>query len=463
MNCLTQRLFLSWLVFFFVGGVPITIVTFSLVAYTGCTNISYPVYFSDAFRMQALRDCVFHAPTLWGVTIDHRFQGLSYYFSVTETPEYNEKIKFMETYINKSLDKYKSGITLEQVINAQSDSMTRIQIINQKLYVVKPKPLILGRGIAHTISLLLDILKIYKGRVPDIDFILNTDDDPPSENLKLAPIFTFNKYKNENIIAIPFIVNKMEDIYALNTNQHFIKSYNFSNKKSKAVWRGQEGRGIRDQIYQWTRSHKDIIDYEFSIAHTGYKSTNFLSWTEQEHFYKYLLDVDGLGWSSRFIQLLNMDVVIIKQESLHTDFCNEMIPETMYLTFNNETTMVQSIQSLIQKGDEYALNMIQERRTFAKRYCSKDAQTMYLFTVLNLYANLQQFKVTPDKNAIHVYDEPSISYLEFILISFVVASAAISALCCAQNFLKCKDYFTLLMTEHRYETIPEEAELEELV
>ena len=447
--CFKQHLCVSWLAFFFITCLSIASVTFSLVAYTGCTHISHPVYINNAFSLTAIRKCLFHAPTVWPVTIDHRFQGLSYYFSVTQTPEYLETIRAMETNINKSLTKYQNGITMEQVVNTR---LTRIQIVNEKLYLLSSEQIV-GRRQAHTISLLLDLLKIYKGRVPDVDFLLSTVDKPPNENLNIAPVFTFNKYKNENTLAIPFKIHGMQDVFALSVGS-YDSTYKFENKMPKAVWRGNDNGQIRKDIYKWTRKHSEI-DYEFT-------STNYMSMSKQEHLYKYILDVDGFAWSSRFIQLLNMDMVIVKQESTMTDFCNEMIPESMYLTFSNESNLVNAIQFLIQKGDEYALNMINQRRTFAKRYCSKDAQMMYMFTLLNMYANLQRFKVVKDTKAVYVSnDVPSISYLELLLIAFVVASAALSALCCAQNFIKCKDYCTQIITD--YEQIPTiDIELDEL-
>ena len=410
--------------------------------------------------MKYLRACVFNSPTPWPITLDHRFQGLSYYFSITETEEYMETVRFMESNINKSLTKYQNGITLDQVLNARNSKLTRAQIIDQKLYVVQPESEpIFDRGPAHTVSLLLDVLRIYQGRVPDVDIILHSNDDPPRENLDHSPILTFNKIKGENILAIPFIVNKMEDIYALNSDSYFRKSYKFENKESKAVWRGGMSGEKRNMVYRWSRNHTDIIDYEFSVAHTGYRSNNYMSWREQEHKYKYMLDVDGWGWSSRFIQLLNIDMAIVKLESPNTDFCNEMLtPDVHYLTFSNESTLVNAIQYLIDKGDDFALNMIQERRNFAKRYCSRDAQMIYMFTLLNMYAKLQTFQVVKDSMAVYVSnDVPSINYLELLLFIFVAASVVLSAVCCAQNFPHCRNYCSqIVVKEKKYTKVTTE-------
>ena len=387
----------------------------------------------------------------------HRFEGISYYFSVTETKEYMETIRFMENNINKSLTKYQNGITLDQVLNAQKlkapdteyTKIVRIQIIDQKLYLIRPESeswLKLTDRVKDTLILLLDILKIYHGRVPDVDFVISTVDQPPLENLNYSPILTFNKYKGDNNIAIPFKIYLMEYVYAFGVGTYFKKSYNFRNKIAKAVWRGANNGDKRMEVYRWTLNHTDLIDFQLvKHRHTG----NYMSISKQEHLYKYLLDIDGAGWSSRFIQSLNTDMVIIKENSSITDFCNEMLtPDVHYLTFSNESTLVKAIQYLIDKGDDFALNMIRERKKFAKRYCSRDAQMMYMFTVLNMYAKLQTFQVVKDSKAVYLSnDSTPINYLELLLMIFVLTSAILTAFCCAQNFRKCiRSYKQFLLT-----------------
>ena len=289
----------------------------------------------------------------------HRFEGISYYFSVTETKEYMKTIRFMENNINKSLTKYQNGITLDQVLNAQKlkapdteyTKIVRIQIIDQKLYLIRPESepwLKLTDRVKDTLILLLDILKIYHGRVPDVDFVISTVDQPPLENLNYSPILTFNKYKGDNNIAIPFKIYLMEYVYAFSVGTYFKKSYNFRNKIAKAVWRGANNGDKRMEVYRWTLNHTDLIDFQLvKHRHTGH----YMSISKQEHLYKYLLDIDGAGWSSRFIQSLNTDMVIIKENSSITDFCNEMLtPDVHYLTFSNESTLVKAIQTLSIKG-----------------------------------------------------------------------------------------------------------------
>ena len=60
-------------------------------------------------------------------------------------------------------------------------------------------------------------------------------------------------------------------------------------------------------------------------------------------------------------------MVIIKHvpisREIFTDFCNEMLtPGKHYLTFSDEVELVKVIKFLKKKGDQYAMNMIKERK-----------------------------------------------------------------------------------------------------
>ena len=255
-------------------------------------------------------------------------------------------------------------------------------------------------------------------------------DDPSTENIQHAPVFTWNKYVNQSVAAIPFESHGFSDLLAHDMVANDLPvniKYKFESKLPKAVWRGGNQGESRSKVYKWTVNHTDLIDFKFASP-----STHMAMW-KQERVYKYVIDVDGIAWSSRFLYLLNLDMVIIKHASSFTDFCNEMlIPGKHYLTFSNEIELVEDIKFLIEKGDQYAMNMIKDRKKLAERYCSKDAQLLYFYALLNAYARLQRFKVTLDKNAVLITPHiKSISILEVLLITFVFLSTILCAHVCA--------------------------------
>ena len=268
--------------------------------------------------------------------------------------------------------------------------------------------------------------------------VANDDtDDPSMENIKCAPVFSWNKCENQSVLAIPFGSNGFSDLLSSDMANELPmnKKYKFEFKLPKAVWRGGNQGRDRSEVYKWTVNHTDLIDYKFA------SSSTYMAMWKQERLYKYIIDVDGVAWSSRFIYLLNLDMVIIKhvpssrgtcRDRVYTDFCNEMlIPGKHYLTFSNEVELVKVIKLLIKKGDQYAITMIKERKQVAERYCSKDAQLVYFYAIFNAYARLQRFKVALDKNAVLIPpDVEPLSFLEVILIFFVFISIVLCVHVC---------------------------------
>ena len=152
--------------------------------------------------------------------------------------------------------------------------------------------------------------------------VANDDtDDPSYYNIKCAPVFSWNKYENQTVLAIPFGSHGFSDLLSsdMTNDLPMGRKYEFESKLPKAVWRGGNHGWARSEVYKWTVNHTDLIDYKFVSP-----STYMPIW-KQERLYKYIIDVDGNAWSSRFIYLLNLDMVIIKHvpisRGIFTDFC----------------------------------------------------------------------------------------------------------------------------------------------
>ena len=161
-----------------------------IIRFTDCSELkSSPVTILEAFSIQAVRNCVLDRSPPWSVWNPHKYEthvsarGVSNYFTTLETPDYLQRMKVMQFNIHKSLHLYYThgGITFKQVKNAQNlqgwwgSGRIRIQIIDGKLYVIYPPWLhrLEARHI-HTIMQILDVLHVYKNRVPDVDFVINT-------------------------------------------------------------------------------------------------------------------------------------------------------------------------------------------------------------------------------------------------------------------------------------------------
>ena len=102
-------------------------------------------------------------------------------------------------------------------------------------------------------------------------------------------------------------------------------------------------------LFSSTELGKKYIDFAFSsnlptnhehvskISPCKGSVDSRLSLGQQEAEYKYILDLSGNGWSSRFPYLLGLDMVVLKEEDdPFNDFCHDM--STQALTTSHSRT-----------------------------------------------------------------------------------------------------------------------------
>ena len=237
----------------------------------------------------------------------------------------------------------------------------------------------------------------------------------------------------------------------MKNQQHPIK---WKNKINKAVWRGSPTGGVMfDRLisgkppisprgmmckFSSTKKGKELLDFAFStnlpsnaisISEKLPCKMSFdekMSLGEQESKYKFVLDLTGNGWSSRFLYLLALNMVVVKEMSNpYTDFCYDMSVEGVdFIGFVNTSNLISNIEYL-QRNDDYSTQIINQSNRFVNMYCSKDSQLCYWNILLNEYYKLQQFKVdTPHKNAIKInksYYDTNVTMIEFFFIFFYIS------------------------------------------
>ena len=199
-------------------------------------------------------------------------------------------------------------------------------------------------------------------------------------------------------------------------------------------------------LFSSTKQGKKYIDFAFSsnlptnekhissVSPCKVSTDSRLSLGQQEAEYKYILDLSGNGWSSRFAYLLGLDMVVLKEDlNPFTDFCQDMsTPGVDYVPFTNTSNLVEAMEAL-RSSDEYSISIINHSNRFVHQYCSKDSQMCYWKVLLDEYYKLQTFKVdAPHKNAIgidHSYFDTNITMVEFFFAFFFVLWA-VTCQCC---------------------------------
>lgn len=91
--------------------------------------------------------------------------------------------------------------------------------------------------------------------------------------------------------------------------------------------------------------------------------------------YKYLIDIEGRGYSGRLKLLLFSKRVLFVQERLWKEFYHfDMIPYEHYIPIKNDLSdLIDQIHFVEQKGDEYYNEITKNAYSFACKYLSYDA------------------------------------------------------------------------------------------
>jgi hypothetical protein len=185
------------------------------------------------------------------------------------------------------------------------------------------------------------------------------------------------------------------------------------------------------------------------------------------------LDLAGNGWSSRFLELLKLNVVVVKAKDRFTGFCQELAVAGVHYTSFNSTAKSGSPLSLLsvlrslQNNDAHAEHMINDANAFVRDYCSRDAQICYWKLLLEEYAKLFISKtdtdlLTPHHLAIKIDRYPPLQLLEWELLLLLFGLLLLVCVCvrfdqlmlskCAHNAVHTQDY-TRGLQVHKYERV----------
>jgi hypothetical protein len=414
--------------------------------------------------------------------------------------------------------------------------LMRVQIINGVLYAVPPESCPQSwrynncgakrdwRRTKFTLSQLWTLTKLYS--LPNVDFVFSTSDDAGISSPRNgdAPIFGWNslaKTPEEGWVNIPYEVNGWhnympEELGVANKKKEELTKW--SNRPKTAVWRGgptgnvnwsrvAAGQAVSERGRVCVQSGEDafqnsnppLLDFAFvsdfvppptnilNKNDNGVDTNNNtvstfpcrisksarLSISEQQNQFRYILDLAGNGWSSRFLELLKLNVVVVKAKDRFTGFCQELAVAGVHYTSFNSTAKSGSPLSLLsvlrslQNNDAQAEHMINDANAFVRDYCSRDAQICYWKLLLEEYAKLFISKtdtdlLTPHHLAIKIDRYPPLQLLEWELLLLLFGLLLLVCVCvrfdqlmlskCAHNAVHTQDY-TRGLQVHKYERV----------
>lgn len=240
-------------------------------------------------------------------------------------------------------------------------------------------------------QMITDTLKKHK--VNDVEVLINLTDIPFNHPY----ILSFSSTTNTNIITVPnFSFYQWE--FPVIDNFFDIKkdildtSILWEDKEDKIMWSGLNTHPIRERFSTYV---KDSKFYEFNLIDT-YNDKNNKYYKLTDHTkYKYLLDLEGRGYSGRFpyLALTGSCIIVLENTDPERDYklyySNDFVEDIHYIKikYTKEDT-IESIHDKIQaKITSFDCKQIGlDCQKLATNIFTLDNILLYMSKVLNYYS-----------------------------------------------------------------------------
>ncbi|KAJ8748942.1 hypothetical protein K2173_013379 [Erythroxylum novogranatense] len=348
-------------------------------------------------------------------------------------------------WIHEDLRPWKeTGITRDMVESARRTAHFRLVIVDGKAYVEKYGQSYETRD--DSIWGILQLMRWYPGRLPDLDLMFDCNDRPVIQkkhfrgpNASPPPLFRYCSTPWNLDIVFPDWTFWGWAGTNIKPWKDVLKDIKEGNKRTKwkdrvpyAYWRGNP---------KVARTRQDLLKCNVSESHdwntrlynqnwrqeskNGYKQSNL----EDQCTHRYKIYIEGIGWSVSEKYILACDSMTLYVSSSYYDFFSRgMVPLQHYwpIRDNNKCT---SLQFAVEWGNnhtkeaqaigEAASNFIQEAMKMEYIYD-------YMFHLLNEYAKLLKFKPTVPPGAVELCSETMACHRDGTLKKFMVASLVMS-------------------------------------
>ncbi len=239
-------------------------------------------------------------------------------------------------------------------------------------------------------KLINEVLEIYK--IPDMEILINVMDNPinnpyflhfsrtSSCKVNTIPNFSFYEWKDA----------KSDDFFE--TKNKIMKvDIEWEKKENKIFWSGINSSSIREKF---AKIDSDIYIFNliksYSIKHTYYS-------LEDHCKYKYLLDLEGKGYSGRFpyLALTGSCIIILENENENRDYkmyYDEFFIENIHylkVKFNDDENINSIHIKILNKIKDHDCQSIGINcKRVANIVFTKQNILLYTAKVLNYYSNL---------------------------------------------------------------------------
>ncbi|RID44439.1 hypothetical protein BRARA_I01231 [Brassica rapa] len=321
-----------------------------------------------------------------------------------------------------------TGITREMVERGQTTAHFRLLIVNGKVFVENYKKSIQTRD-AFTLWGILQLLRKYPGKLPDVDLMFDCDDRPvirsdgydtfnlTAENAPpvlfryggdrwtadiVFPDWSFWGWQEINIKPWSKVLKEMEEGK---------KKKKFMERESYAYWKGNP--------FVASPSREDLLTCNLSSQHDWNARIFIQDWISegQKGFensnvadqctYR-LIYIEGYGWSVSEKYILACDSVTLMVKPYYYDFFSRTLQPLQHYWPINDKNKCRSIKFAVdwlnnhtQKAQEIGRGASE----FMQRDLSMENVYDYMFHLLNEYSKLLKFKPQVSQNSVEICTE----------------------------------------------------------
>jgi hypothetical protein len=238
------------------------------------------------------------------------------------------------------------------------------------------------------IKMIQDTLLIYK--VNNVEIIINVSDIPYNNLFFLH----FSKTSKCNINVVPnFSLYNWSDAksadFFITKNQILKSNIDWNNKENKIMWSGLNSSKIREKMSMIKSSE---IEYYYNLINQ-YNITHTFIDLKDHSKYKYLLDMEGVGYSGRFPYLALTGSCVIILENNNNDYkyyYDDLFIENIHylkVKYNDDDDILDINNNIINKIKTSNCEEIGKKcQSIAIEIFSKENILSYFKDILNYYS-----------------------------------------------------------------------------
>ncbi|KAL8062665.1 hypothetical protein ABFX02_02G162400 [Erythranthe guttata] len=317
-----------------------------------------------------------------------------------------------------------TGITKEMVEKAKNVAHIRIIIVNGRLYTQKYKDVYQTRDVV-TVWGLLQLLRLYPGRLPDLDLMLECADKPVIKkrnyvgpDSSVPPLFHYCGDDSSYDIVFPdwsFWGWPEVNIKPWEELKEDIKEgsrrIEWKDKEPYAYWKGNAklGAARRELLKCNISDRKDTKARIFAMEWKEEKKQNFRNTDlASQCNYRYKIYVEGVSWSVSQKYILACDSMALVIKPRYYDFFTRSLLPSIHYWPIDEKNMCKSIEYAVEWGNKYT-DKAEEIGKYGSKFVQENLAMEYIydyaFHLLNEYAKLLKYKPKVPQGAVETCSE----------------------------------------------------------